>query len=334
MYELIRKTLIIVLCLLLSKMLHLTVSVYIVLFSIVIATTCYSSHIVEIIKRILPSLFAALGAVMVNQTFAIHPFIIWTCTLLYFDHVRRQVDSNLKARMVTLPLFMIIFIDTYANSTGYILSIPDITRDLILSTLITGLVASFINHIMPIKQAATLPHRVLMPVTGSDRLKMIILVGGGLAFIMINEVTTAVFCLVPLITSAMQPTHNLMKLHSRNKMLSQVGGCSIAIVVSLFFSGTEINLFTYFFISAVLVFTILLWCNHPDQEEGLIHSDALMGFLIPYQLYIGKYGNNFGLNSIILRAFELVVVLLIIYVTAYWLEYLTTNNKKNKSCSV
>ena len=151
MYELIRKTLIIVLCLMLSKMLHLTVSVYIVLFSVVIATTCYSSHIWEIIKKILPSLFAALGAVVVNQVFASHPFIIWTCSILYFDHVRRNVDSNLKARMVTLPLFMIIFIDTYANSTGYALSIPDIVRDLVLSVLITGLVASFINHIMPIK---------------------------------------------------------------------------------------------------------------------------------------------------------------------------------------
>ncbi|MFT6925148.1 MAG: hypothetical protein ACJAZP_000728 [Psychromonas sp.] len=324
MYELIRKTLIIVLCLMLSKMLHLTVSVYIVLFSIVIATTCDSSHIWEIIKRILPSLFAALGAVMVNQVFAMHPFIIWTCSILYFDHVRRKVDSNLKARMVTLPLFMIIFIDTYANSTAYILSIPDIVRDLVLSTLITALVAAFINHIMPIKQKMVMAPIVSMPVRGVDRLKMLLLVGVGLAFIMINQVTSAVFCLVPLITSAMQPTHDLMKTHSRNKMLSQVGGCSLALIVAIFFSGTEINLFTYLFISSVLVFTILLWCNHPDKNEGLIHSDALMGFLIPYQLYIGQYGNNFGLNSIILRAFELLVVLLIIYTIAYWLERLTT----------
>ncbi|MFT6985387.1 MAG: hypothetical protein ACJAT7_001196 [Psychromonas sp.] len=328
MYELIRKTLIIVLCLMLSKMLHLTVSVYIVLFSIVIATSCDSSHIWEITKRILPSLFAALGAVVVNQVFATHPFIIWTCSILYFDHVRRKVDSNLKARMVTLPLFMIIFIDTYANSTAYILSIPDIVRDLVLSTLITALAASFINHIMPIKQKMPMVHIVSMPVSGADRLKMLLLVGVGLAFIMINQVTSAVFCLVPLITSAMQPTHDLMKTHSRNKMLSQVGGCSLAIIVSMFFSGTEINLFTYLFISSVLVFTILWWCNHPDKNEGLIHSDALMGFLIPYQLYIGQYGNNFGLNSIILRAFELLVVLLIIYATAYWLERLTTNSEE------
>lgn len=332
MYELIRKTLIIVLCLMLSKMLHLSVSVYIVLFSIVIATTCDSSHIWEIIKRLLPSLFAALGAVVVNQVFATHPFIIWTCSILYFDHVRRKVDSNLKARMVTLPLFIIIFIDTYASSTAYALSIPDIVRDLVLSTLITGLVASFVNHIMPIKQKFPVPQIVSMPVRSVDRLKILLLVGLGLAFIMVNEVTSAVFCLVPLITSAMQPTHDLMKSHSRNKMLSQVGGCSLALVVSLFFSGTEINLLTYLMISSLLIFTILWWCNHPDKEEGLIHSDALMGFLIPYQLYIGQYGNNFGLNAIVLRAFELVVVLLVIYTIAYWLERLST--KKNKSLAI
>ena len=327
MYELIRKTLIIVLSLMLSKMLHLNVSVYIVLFSIVITTTCYSKHVWEIMKRIFPSLFAALGAVIINQVFAMHPFIIWTCSVIYFDYVRRHVGSNLKARQVTLPLFMIIFIDTYANSTAYIHLIPNITRDLVLSTIITALVASFINHVMPIKQKMQMPQIVSMPIRGADRLKLFLLVGLGLAFIMINEVTSAVFCLVPLITSAMQPTHDLMKTHSRNKMLSQVGGCCLAIIVSLIFSGTEVNLLTYFFISTILVFTILWWCNHPDKEEGLIHSDALMGFLIPYQLYIGQYGNNFGLNSIMLRAFELVVVLLIIYATAYWLDRLTDSNK-------
>jgi len=328
MYELIRKTLIIILCLMLSKMLHVTVSVYIVLFSIVIATTCDSCHIWEIIKRILPSLFAAFGAVLINQLFASHPFIIWACSIIYFDYVRRKVNSNMKARAVTLPLFIIIFIDTYATSTSYTLLIPDIIRDLVLSTLITALVASFINHIMPIKHTMPMPTIVSMPVTGADRLKVLLLVGLGLAFIMINEVTSAVFCLVPLITSAMQPTNDLMKTHSRNKMLSQVGGCSLAIVVSLIFSGTEINFFTYLSVSTILVFTILWWCNHPDKEEGLIHSDALMGFLIPYQLYIGQYGNNFGLNSIILRAFELTVVLLIIYTVAYWLERLATKSTK------
>lgn len=324
MYELIRKTLIIVLCLMLSKMLHLTVSVYIVLFAVVIATTCDSNHIWEIIKRLLPTLITALGAVVVNQVFASHPFIIWACSILYFDHVRRKVDSNLKTGMVILPLFIIIFIDTYANSTVYALSIPGIVRDLILSTLITALAASFINHIMPVKQKIPLPPMVLMPVSGADRFKMLLFVGGGLAFIMINEVTSAVFCLVPLITSAMQPTHGLMKKHSHDKMFSQIGGCSLAFVVSLLFSGTEINLFTYLFISAILVFTILWWCHHSDPEEGAIHRDALMGFLMPYQLYIGKYGNDFGLNSIVLRAFELAVVLLVIYMLAYWLEKLTT----------
>ena len=331
MYELTRKTLIIVLCLMLSKMLHLTVSVYIVLFSIVIATTCYSSHIGEIIKRILPSLYAAIGAVIVNQAFALHPFIIWTVSVIYFDYIRRKANSNLKARVVTLPLFMIIFINTYANSSDYILLIPEVLRDLVLSTLITGVVASFINHVMPIRKAMVMPPIVSMTVTGADRLKMFLLVGLGLAFIMINEVTSAVFCLVPLITSAMQPTHDLMKEHSCNKMLSQVGGCSLALIISLLFSGTEINLFTYLFISTVLVLTILWWCEHPDKEEGLIHSDALMGFLIPYQLYIGQYSNNFGLNSILLRAFELVVVLLIIYTIAYWLDRFTAQRSATLS---
>jgi hypothetical protein len=329
MYELLRKTLIIVLCLMLSKILHLTVSVYIVLFGIVIATNCYSKHLVVIIKQILPPLLSALCAIVINQVFAMHPFIIWTCTIFYFDHVRRHADTNIKVRQATLPLFMIIFINTYSNSTGFMLSIPEISRDLILSSLVVGLVASFVNHIMPIRTKAEPVAIITLPVTGADRLKMLILVGGGLAFVMINEVTTAVFCLVPLITSAMQPTHNMMKTHSKNKLLSQVGGCSLALIIAMLFSGTEINLFSYFFVSTAVVFTLLLWCAHSDIKDRAIHIDALMGFLIPYQLYIGKYGNDFGIDSIMLRAFELVVALLIIFATAYWLEQFELQRTKN-----
>lgn len=321
MYELVRKTLIIVLCLTLSKILHMNVSVYIVLFSVVISTTCYSNNILEIIKRLLPSLCAALCAVLINQFFAFHPFIIWTCTIFYFDHIRRHADNNIKARQAILPLFMIIFINTYANSTGYTLLIPAIARDLISSMLITSLIASFINHLMPIKISIPPSKIVPLAVTELDRLKMLLLVGGGLAFIMINEVTSAVFCLVPLISATMQPSHSMMKTHSGDKMLSQIGGCCIALLASMLFAGTEINILSYFFVSFTLVFTLLLWCDHKDMQVRSIHSDALMGFLIPYQLYVAKLGNNFGINSIFLRAFELAIALLIIYTIAYWLEY-------------
>ncbi|BFM50205.1 hypothetical protein THO17_23680 [Marinomonas sp. THO17] len=56
--------------------------------------------------------------------------------------------------------------------------------------------------------------------------------------------------------------------------------------------------------------------------DRAIHADALMGFLIPYQLYAARYGNDFGLNAIALRAVELLVALLIIYTLAYWLNRL------------
>ncbi len=80
-------------------------------------------------------------------------------------------------------------------------------------------------------------------------------------------------------------------------------------MVSILFGGTEINLFSYFFLSVSLVFVIIMWCHHSDPEDSTIHGDALMGFLVPYQLYIGKYGNSFGLINISLRAFELATAL-------------------------
>ncbi|MAF15899.1 MAG: hypothetical protein CMG93_07945 [Marinomonas sp.] len=331
MYELIRKSLIIVMCLMLSKMLHLDVSVYVVLFAIVVATTSFSKHFHHLLQRLAPSVCAAIGAVFVNQLFASHPFIIWTCSILYFDHVRRHADNNLRIRMATLPLFMIIFITTYHSSSDYTLAIPNIIRDVILSTLLAALVASFINHLMPIKAHPPKPTVISQPVTGTDRLKMLILVGGGLAFIMINEVTSAVFCLVPLITSAMQPTHKHMKQHATEKILSQVGGCSLAVIASLMYSGTEVNVFTYFVVSFLMVYLILKWSHYSEPRDRAIHADALMGFLIPYQLYVAHYGNDFGLSFIALRAIELVIALLIIYTLAHWLNHLSNYPNDDKA---
>ncbi|MCE0493624.1 DUF2955 domain-containing protein [Vibrio salinus] len=325
MRELFRKTLIIIICLMLSKMLHLNVSVYLVLFGVVVANTQYSRHTWVLLFSMLPPVSAAVGAVLINQIFASHPFIIWTICVVYFDYTRRQCTTNIQIRRATLPLFMIIFISTYSSSIDRVEMIPYIIRDVIFSALLVALVASMVNHLIPVRATPQQIKVIRLPVTGSDRLKMLLLVGGGLAFIMINEVTSAVFCLVPLITSAMQPTHDFMKSHSKSKMLSQIGGCSLAVVMSIVYSGTEINLFTYLIVSFILVYTILYWIAHSTVDSRAIHTDALMGFLIPYQLYVAKYGNDFGLTSIALRATELMIALLIIYACAYWLDRFSSN---------
>ncbi len=322
MYELTRKTIIIVLCLMLSKMLHLSVGVYIVLFAIVVATTSFSKHLSHLLSRLMPSVVAGIGAVVLNQAFSGHPFIIWTCCVVYFDHVRRRANNNMSIRMATLPLFMIIFISTYNNSGNYALSIPNIIRDVVLSAFLSALVASLVNHLMPVKAKPPKLVIVSQPVTGTDRLKLLILVGGGLAFIMINEVTSAVFCLVPLITSAMQPTHSHMKDHAMEKILTQVGGCSLAVIVSIIYAGTEVGILTYAVVSSLLIFLILYWSHYSEAGDRAIHADALMGFAVPYQLYVARYGNDFGLNAIALRAVELVIALLIIYALAHWLDHL------------
>ncbi len=323
MYELIRKTLIIVLCLTISKLLHLSVSVYMVLFAILLANFCYSKHISDLLKILLPSVVAAIGAAIINEAFAAHPFIIWTACVLYFDHVRRRAVSNLHISGAILPLFMIIFITTYHNASGYVLLVPTFVREVLLNMLVAVLVTSAINHLMPIKVSPQKPVFISQPVNGADRLKMLVLVGGGLAFIMINEVTSAVFCLVPLITSAMQASHAKMKQHTIEKILAQIGGCSLAMLVSLLFSGTEVNVISYFIISFLLVFVLLYWSHRGVVSDRAIHGDALMGFLIPYQLYVVSSGDDFGLSSIALRAVELFIALVVIYWLAHWLDRMT-----------
>lgn len=177
MYEIIRKTLIIVICLMLSKLLHLTVSVYMVLFAIVLANFSFSKHIVDLFKPLLPPLFITFVAVIVNQLFAEHPFIIWTCCIVFFDFVRRRANNNIRITMATLPLFMIIFITTYQNSTLYNSAIVGFFWDMMISAGVAVLVTSFINHVMPVKAQAVMPAVIYQEVTGIDRLKLLILVG-------------------------------------------------------------------------------------------------------------------------------------------------------------
>ncbi|WP_221799381.1 DUF2955 domain-containing protein [Oceanobacter mangrovi] len=330
MYELIRKALIIVLCLLLSKLLHLTVSVFLVLFGIVLASTTFSKHLSDLLARLLPSVVATLAALLVNEFFSSHPFVIWTCAVVYFDHVRRYATNNLKLRQAVLPLFLIIFVCTYHNSELYKDAIPSMVWDLVLSALLAALVASAVNHLMPIKVDVPRATVITIPVAGADRLKLLLLVGGGLAFIMINEVTTAVFCLVPLITSAIQPTNAHMKNHTKEKILAQIGGCSLALLASAIYSGTEVNVFTYTLVSFLLVYLLLYWGHYSEPGDRAIHADALMGFLIPYQLYVAHNGNDFGFVSITLRAVELAIALMIIYVAAHWLDLLEQRRGKPK----
>lgn len=322
MYELLRKTLIILICLMLSKTLHITIGVYLLLFAILLATMSVSKHLHQLLVILLPAITCALAATLINQAFNQHPFIIWTCCVVYFDHVRRQANNSRKIGQAVLPLFMIIFVTTYHNSGTYTDALIGYIHDVLLSAAVAAMVTSFINHVMPPKSHPSAPPIIDQPVTGTDRLKMLVLVGGGLAFIMINQVTSAVFCLVPLVTSAMQPTHQHMKQHSKEKLLSQIGGCCLAIILSMVYSGTEVNLFSYALISFLLIYQILHWIQHSDPADKAIHADALMGFLIPYQLYIAQYGNNFGLNSITLRASELFIALVIIYAVAHWLDWL------------
>ncbi len=85
MYEIVRKTLIIVLCLMVSKMLHLKVGVFIIVFGIVFANRLYSKHILVLLNRMKSSLFAALVALFVNQLFTLAPFLCLRVFLLCFS---------------------------------------------------------------------------------------------------------------------------------------------------------------------------------------------------------------------------------------------------------
>ncbi len=66
------------------------------------------------------------------------------------------------------------------------------------------------------------------------------------------------------ISSVMQPTNGYMKNEAGKRIITKVGGCSCAMLLSALLMGTDINIATFFIVSFALVLTLMKWFECAD----------------------------------------------------------------------
>ncbi|WP_240478227.1 DUF2955 domain-containing protein [Photobacterium aquae] len=305
----LRITLTITICMLAGKLLHLDSPVYLALYPTILMTKGKDYSWAGMLRTFLPTFAAASLALLICEIFANHPFVIWTLSLLFFDTLRRRADTPAKAGAMLMPTFNWILIIVFSQHTS--MDMPMRIHEIGLSMLITACVAKAMLLILPQAKGGKPPAFSPKPVSFQQRLVSLGLIGGGLACLMIVDIVSATFCMVPVVAAATQPGRDKFLEVVERRFITQVGGCAIAVIFTLLMAGHQSILSYYALGLGTLIFLITNWMTHADGPARDLHADALLATLLPIQLYMGN--QTLGLESTYLRAWELTVTLGILF---------------------
>lgn len=317
----IRMSLTIVICMLLGKIFNLNSTVYLALFPTILLTKVKKYSWMALVKTFLPTILAASAAVFVSEMFSDHPFVIWAVSLVYFDQLRKRADTPAKVGGLLMPTFNWILIVVFSQHTNSDMQVR--IHEIMISIVITILVAKLMVYLFPLPKQSPPPQFKAVEVSYANRLASIVFIGGGLAFLMIVDIVSATFCLVPVISAATQITPQKFKQVVEHRATTQVSGCAIAVVFSVFLFNQQQVISYYGILLFALVFTMAYWILSAASAQQDTHADALLATLLPIQLYIGN--TDIGLESTFLRAWELAVTLGILFM----LHHLTQQRKNH-----
>jgi hypothetical protein len=307
--EALRITLTITICMLLGKVLNFNFAVYLAFFPAVVVTKTKDFSWKGMFATLAPTFVVTIAAVLVNDLFQDHPFIIWTISLIFFDQVRRRADTPLKLGKIQMPCFTWIFMMLFARNGTF--SMPDMVSESLSAMLITALVTKLMVTLFPLPQLGKMPQFEPQPVTYGNRLISLALIGSGLGVLMIVDLLSATFCLVPVIAAATQFDREKYIKVVELRFITQIVGCAIAGLFILVMAGHQSTLGFY---ALTLGFTIFLIARPMVAATGPardIHTDALLATVLPIQLYMGN--NSFGLDGTFLRAWQLFITLCILF---------------------
>ncbi|KFA98705.1 DUF2955 domain-containing protein [Vibrio sp. ER1A] len=311
MKELVKQILIIGTCAVVGKSLHTYTPIYFVLYATIVALYFPYRNLKILVNFLKPAVISILIAVMVNEIFNSHQFIIWTLSLFYFDYVRRKCRKQTDITLSLMPVFNVIFVNTYSSDATYQNLVIPIISDMLIGMLVSvGIIIAFDKIIVtkPALYERSEP-QTEFSVTGLDRLKMLILVGGGLAFMMITSSINSTFCLVPFIVISMQPSKKEMLEEVRFRGLTQLLGCIFALVFLFIFASTMYNLLGYFLLVTILVYVFLTLSKNADITTQKVVKDTLMGAIVTIQLYVGSNDSLLNIHDITLRIVQLCLAL-------------------------
>ncbi|MGS0690417.1 DUF2955 domain-containing protein [Shewanella sp. 30m-9] len=310
--EAIRITLVITLCMLVGQMFRFDSAVYLALYPTIVMTKVKDYSWSHLVKTFAPTLLSASIALVIVELFQSHPFIVWTISLLFVDWMRKKANTPIKRGAMIMPVFNWILIVIFSQFSSQ--SMPDRIGEIFLSMLITVCVAKVAVRFFPVSDLAeNAKTKIFKPqqVTYQQRLVTMSLIGTGIAVLMNINLLSATFCMVPVIAAATQIDRNAYKEVVRRRFITQVGGCAIAVIVSVLLAGHQAVISYYTLIVGAAIFLIATQMVTAEKALRDFHGDALLATVLPIQLYIGTA--SMGLESILLRAWELALTLGILF---------------------
>lgn len=307
--EVLRVTLVVTFCMLMGQVLDFQSAVYLALYPTIAMTKVKDYSWTGLFKTFSPTLISACLALLVAELFQSHPFIVWVISLLFIDYMRKKADTPAKVGGIIMPIFNWLLIVIFSQFSTQ--SMPDRIGEIFLSMLITVLAAKSIVAIFPVLDKRSPPVFKPVAVTFKQRFVSMSLIGVGVAVLMNIDLISATFCMVPVIAAAIQvDRQHYLDVVSR-RVVTQIGGCAIAALLSLLIAGHQTVLSYYVLLLGATIFAIATAMVRSSFSDRDIHSDALLATMLPIQLYLGTSG--FGLESIFLRAWELAVTLGILF---------------------
>ncbi|MDX2322237.1 MAG: DUF2955 domain-containing protein [Moritella sp.] len=327
--EVLRVTFTITLCMLAGKLLDLNSAVYLALYPTILMTKGKDYSWQGIFKIFFPTFIAASCALLVCQVFHEHPFVVWTISLIFIDQMRCRADNPIKLGGMIMPTFNWILIVVFSQLDSF--DMPMRVREILISMLITAVIAKIMVMLFPINKSRKAPVFKPQAVTYQHRVVTTGLIGSGLAFLMIADLISATFCMVPVIAAATQFSRDKFKDVVDLRFLTQIGGCALAAIFTLLMAGHQETIIFYGFGLGCLVFVLAKWMATSQGPSRDIHADALLATMLPIQLYMGN--TSFGLENTYLRAWELTVTLSILFALHQLTRSRDYYDKKNHRCT-
>ncbi|KII76406.1 DUF2955 domain-containing protein [Vibrio renipiscarius] len=312
--EALRVTLAITVCMVLGKVLALGSPVYLALYPTIIMTKSKDYSWQGLARTFAPTLCAAAAALAVSETFHSHPFIIWTLSLFFFDWMRRRATNPAKMGAMLMPTFNWILIIVFDQHTNADMAMR--IHEIFIAMVITAGVCKLAVTCFPTQDPQQkMPARVALPdiaVTAQQRALSLALIGTGVGFLMLVDMLSATFCMVPVIAASLQAERLGFQRVVERRFITQVGGCAIAAIFSLLLVGHQSVLGAYVLVLAGFVLLLASLMVKSDVSGRELHADALLATMLPIQLYMTS--QDIGLERTFLRGWELAVTLGVLYV--------------------
>lgn len=306
----LRIALTITICMLIGKLSNFDSPVYFALYPTILMTKGRQFSWSGIYAMFLPTFLAASAALIVSNLFYDHPFIIWTISLFFFDFMRRRANTPAKLNQLLMPTFNWILIIIFSQHTN--MNMPMRIHEILLAMMITAVVAKTTIWLLPVTQKKQpITPMPTFDISYKHRFITLTLLGISVSFLMIIDLISATFCLVPVIAAATQMNRANYIKTIKLRFITQVSGCMIAIIFSVAMIGHQDIISYYSVILGGLIFVLALMMSTSKEIERDIHADAILATVLPIQLYIGS--NTLNFSSTLLRGWELAVTLGILY---------------------